>query len=170
MLILPLFAMLAAVSVEDGPRVSREEGEAIIEAAGFRRSLGGAFWIWRDPSDPENECDAATVDIVELRDWNGDGRVDALIAANGPCYDDQGHNHLLVAATGSGWRLIAADLGRNPRFYPRAGIEWPDVEHGDGDAGGCQPFDRWNGIEYVPGGTAGEGQVCELAAPFPNKE
>ncbi|NIJ36668.1 hypothetical protein FHR22_001317 [Sphingopyxis panaciterrae] len=170
MMILSLFAALATAPLNNEPVVSRQERDAIVEAAGFRPSLGGAFWIWRDPSDPESECDAAAVDIVELRDRNDDGRADALIAADGPCYDNQGPGHLLVAATGSGWRLIAADLGREPRFYPRTGIEWPDIEHGDADIRGCRAFDRWDGVAYAAGGTSREGHVCELRPPFAQKK
>lgn len=147
---------------DDTRSLSPDERRAIFAAAGFRPSIGGSFWIWTDPSDPEFQCDASTVKVVELRDRNGDGRKDALVAANGPCYDDQGPDHILVAATESGWQPVAFDLGRKPRFYPRAGFEWPDIERNDTDAAGCQPFVRWNGTAYVSAGTSLKGQICAL--------
>lgn len=154
-------AAMAGPRAGDARSLSGEDRDAILAAAGFRLTPGRAFWIWNDPDDPENECDASMVEIVELRDRNGDGRADALIAANGPCYEDQGPDHMLVAATVAGWRLVARDLGRQPRFYPRAGIEWPDIERDDGDATGCQPFVRWDGVRYSPGGTSNKGRICE---------
>ncbi|HTU12568.1 MAG TPA: hypothetical protein VMG08_16885 [Allosphingosinicella sp.] len=150
-----------------GPAPSEEA--AIMAAAGFTRRGEE----WRNPG-----CSDASGEVAEMRDLNGDGRREALVQTDGDqCY---GHNQrqLLIftqAGTG-GWRQLAEFQHRflGYEFRPRPGLAWPDVEVFDamlasGDEPlGCVPFYRWNGRDYVDGGTSNNGRICTLAAGAPS--
>lgn len=150
-----------------------EDSAAILRAAGFTNPHGDNQWAYG-----EDGCESVWADVEEVRDINGDGRPDAVVKAD----DDQclGMNQrvviLLTRAT-NGWAVVTKFRQRFAvhAFYPRPGIAWPDIEIFDGmtgeqkpggeiEASGCERFLRWNGREYVDGGTSQNGHVCELTA------
>lgn len=156
-----------------GAPLSREDSAAILRAAGFTNPHGDNQWAYA-----EEGCDSVWAEVEEVRDINGDGRPDAVVKAD----DDQclGMNQrlviLLTRAT-NGWTVVTEFQERFAvhAFYPRAGIAWPDIEIFDGmtgeqkpggdiEASGCERFLRWNGREYIDGGTSQNGHVCELTA------
>jgi hypothetical protein len=152
---------------------SREDSAAIMRAAGFTNPHGDNQWAYG-----EDGCDSVWAEVEEVRDINGDGRSDAVVTAN----DDQcfGMNQrvvILLTRAAGGWTVVTDFQQRFAvhAFYPRPGIAWPDIEIFDGmtgeqkpggdiEASGCERFLRWNGREYVDGGTSQNGQVCELTA------
>jgi hypothetical protein len=149
------------------PAASPAEEQAVMTAAGFRRSGDE----WRDP-----DCSNAYGDLAEMRDLNGDGRREAVIRADGDqCYGHNNHVVLIYTQEGARWRQIA-DLQHRfigYTFRPRQGLAWPDVEIFDGmlasgdEPLGCVPFYRHNGREYVHAGTSDNGRICELEAEAP---
>lgn len=159
-----------------GPQgAPRTDGEnaAILRAAGFTNPHGDDRWAYDGGG-----CDSVWAEVEEVRDINGDDWPDAVVKAD----DDQclGMNQrlviLLTRAT-NGWTVVTEFQERFAvhAFYPRAGIAWPDIEIFDGmtgeqkpggdiEASGCERFLRWNGREYIDGGTSQNGHVCELTA------
>jgi hypothetical protein len=152
---------------------SREDGAAIMRAAGFTNPHGDNQWAYG-----EDGCDSVWAEVEEVRDINGDGRPDAIVTAN----DDEclGMNQrvvILLTQGTNGWAVVTDFQQRFAvhGFYPRPGIAWPDIEIFDGmtgeqkpggdiEASGCERFLRWNGREYIDGGTSQNGDVCELTA------
>ena len=160
-------------SVETPGAPSGEDSAAILRAAGFTNPHGDNQWAYG-----EDGCDSVWAEVEEIRDINTDGRPDAIVKAD----DDQcfGMNQrvvILLTRETSGWVPVTDFQQRFAvhAFYPRPGIAWPDIEIFDGmtgeqksdgsiDAGGCERFLRWNGREYIDGGTSQNGHVCELTA------
>lgn len=144
------------------------EEAAIMAAAGFIRRDGE----WRNPG-----CSDAYGELKEMADLNGDGRREAIVESDGDqCY---GHNQRQLSFytrdAGGGWRRMAEFQHRFMGYttHRRQGIAWPDVEVFDamlasgGEPLGCVPFYRWNGREYVEGGTSDQGRICTLAPGAP---
>lgn len=149
------------------------ERSLIMRAAGFSNPGPANRWRYDD-----EDCDRVWAEIDEVADLNADGQLDAIVKSD----DDQclGMNQRLVVIltkNKEGWTRIT-DFRRRFAvfsFHPRPGIAWPDIEIFDGmdgvskpdgriEAGGCEPFLRWNGREYVGGGTSQNGRICELTA------
>lgn len=153
--------------------LSRGDSVAILRAAGFANPHGDNRWAYA-----RGGCDSIWADVEEVRDINGDGRPEAVVKAD----DDQclGMNQrlvILLTRTANGWTVVTEFQERFAvhAFHPRAGIAWPDIEIFDGmtgeqkpdgamEASGCERFLRWNGREYIDGGTSQNGHVCELTA------
>jgi len=150
-----------------------EDHTAILRAAGFTNPHGDNQWTYG-----EDGCDSVWAEVEEVRDINGDGRPDAVVKAD----DDQclGMNQrlvILLTRAANGWTVVTEFRQRFAvhAFYARPGIAWPDIEifdgmtgeqkpDGDIEASGCERFLRWNGREYIDGGTSQNGQVCEVSA------
>jgi hypothetical protein len=148
------------------------DGEAqIMRALGFARGDDG----WYDP-----DCDGSYAALDDLADLNGDGRVDAVVQEDGDqCH---GFNQRVVSIhtpTGSGWKEIVSFQSTfiAYSFHKRPGIEWPDIEYFPGmtgeqaadgsiQAAECVTFLRWDGRDYVEGGTSRNGKICALAPRF----
>ena len=151
----------------------RGDSAAIMRAAGFTNPHGDNQWAYG-----EDGCDSVWAEVEEVRDINGDGRPDAVVKAD----DDQcfGMNQrvvILLTRETNVWVPVTDFQQRFAvhAFYPHPGIDWPDIEIFDGmtgeqksdgsiEASGCERFLRWNGREYIDGGTSQNGQVCELSA------
>lgn len=155
------------------PSLSSTDRAAIMRAAGFSNPHGDGRWRYG-----EDGCDDVFADITEARDINRDGQLDAIINAD----DDQcmGMNQrmvILLTRRTNGWTVVTDFQKRFAvySFHPRPGLAWPDIEIFDGMTGeqrpdgsihasGCEPFLRWNGREYIDGGTSRNGAICELTA------
>ena len=148
-----------------GPAPAAVDREGALRAAGYERR-GGA-WMASCETDvkPAPKDSWYGVESADMRDLNGDGIVEAVISGgSGYCFGNTGLAFTLLARSGSGWKVIADNIGI-PAFYPRKGIAWPDIEIG-GPGSDCFPFLRWDGREYVYGGRSLEGRICELDPAF----
>lgn len=137
--------------------LSAADTEAAFTAAGF--TLEGDRWrsaCGRD--DPSESYGAGTIDTVG--DFNGDGRLDAVITEGGTyCYGMTGMGFSVVSQQADGtWALMVTDVGM-PEFLPTIGADgWPDISVGG--PGFCFPIISWNGTAYGFDRYEYEGAVC----------
>lgn len=144
------------------PIVPQNEATAIMAAAGFDSPQGDNQWRYS-----EDSCESVHAEIELYRDLNGDGRPDALVKSDGDqCFGMNQRRVTLLTQQGSSWRVISdfQETFGHYELHPRAGLEWPDMEMVNGmeENAGCIEFLRWNGREYVLGGTSDKGQICTL--------
>ena len=134
------FALLIAATMMAAPTTA--ETDAIFSAAGGTRR-GKAWTLCRE--DPR-----ATMRIDLMRDINGDGRTDVIVAENSArCYGGDAASFVLVAGqTGGKWKRMFASKGVAEVLDQRRGVgNWPDISLGG--QGFCFPVVRWNGRAYV---------------------
>ena len=114
------------------------EQASIMKAAGFKRV--GKAWKGCEGSWSVEK------DGVEIKDLNGDGRPEAVIAASGyECYGNAGQGFTVLRAVPGGWKTIAGETGIRPSSKsaaPRA------TRTSRSAAGTCFPVERWNGKSY----------------------
>lgn len=99
--------------------------------------------------------------IDEVRDLNGDGRPEAMIAENGSfCYGAAGMGYALVSKQADGrWKLMTSGGGMPDILKTRGAGGWPDIRIGG--PGFCFPVERWNGKAYVLQRHEYEGRRCK---------
>jgi hypothetical protein len=136
----------AAVAVTPADRT------AIFRAAGAARR--GTGWVIC-ADDPQ-----AQARIDEVRDVNGDGRLDAIVSEDGLfCHGRSETGFVLLSRQTDGrWKRMAGMSGV-PLFLKTRGVGgWPDLSVGG--PGFCFPVLRWNGHEYVNHRREYEGKPC----------
>lgn len=149
--------LLASPDDAAAQELSAADQEAVFVAAGF--ALQGNEWrsvCGRD--DPSASYGRGTIETVG--DFNGDGRLDAVITEGGTyCYGMTGMGFSIVSQQSDGtWALMATDVGM-PRLLETTGSDgWPDIEIGG--PGFCFPIVRWNGQAYGLDRYEYEGAVC----------
>jgi hypothetical protein len=149
--------LIASSSYATAQELSAADEEAAFAAAGF--ALQGDEWrsvCGRD--DPSSSYGRGTIETVG--DFNGDGRLDAVITEGGTyCYGMTGMGFSIVSQQADGsWALLATDVGM-PRLLETTGSDgWPDIEIGG--PGFCFPIIRWNGQAYGLDRYEYEGAVC----------
>ena len=133
-----IFLLLGA-----GPAtLSPAERRAAFKAAGAVMQQGK--WMLC-AEQPDNQ--GARID--EVRDLNGDGRPEAVIAEDGSfCYGAAGTGYALVSKQANGrWTLMTSGGGM-PEILKTKGVGgWPDISIGG--PGFCFPVERWNGKAYA---------------------
>lgn len=120
--------------------LSPSERAAIFKAAGLVKK--GQDWVG---------CDGGTTASIEkddVRDINGDGRLDAVVTESGSaCFGMTGQGfHLLTKTPGGVWQALYDSPGI-PTFLETRANGWPDVEVGG--PGFCFPILRWTGKTYA---------------------
>ncbi len=150
------FALLAGVPAAQAqePGITRADRAAIFEAAGARSR--GTAWVicTEDPGNPEAR-------IEQVRDLNGDGRLEAVIMEDGSfCHGAAGIGYALVGRQADGrWTLIDSGSGI-PEFLDTRGVDgWPDLSVGS--PGFCFPVLRWDGSAYALHRHEYEGEPCQ---------
>lgn len=134
---------LAGTALAQAPRTptaaaSASDREAAFRAAGFSAVRG------KHPA-----CDKQEEATIEMKDLNGDGRMDAIVTDSGTdCYGMTGTGYVIVTKDASGtWKRLFSTSGI-PTFLKTRGVGgWPDIENGG--PGFCFPILRWNGRDYV---------------------
>lgn len=155
----------------------REKAVPAAEESEIMRDLGfvKGDQAWADP-----ECGESHVELDQLKDLNGDGRLEAIIRADGDqCYGFNQRQATIYEKVSGKWREVVSYQAEfmADSWYKRSGIAWPDIEYFPGMSGeqrpdgsvgpaGCVPFLRWNGKEYVNGGTSRDGRICRLDETF----
>lgn len=153
-----LIALAPAVSAQTPPvsaKLGAAERAAIFKAAGAVQR-GGKWIICKE--DPQ----AYGANIADVRDLNGDGRLEAVVTEDGTfCHGNTGTGfQLLSKQANGGWRVMTSNSGI-PEFLKTSGIGgWPDISIGG--PGFCFPLERWNGKEYVLHRTEYEGKPCRM--------
>lgn len=141
----------------------------IAAAAGLvpHKTVDG-WWDGKDENSPIMAgCELGEVKVEEMRDINGDGQAEAIVLTDGPCYGRLGPVFMLLAKAGGKWIMLDPTVDGGYSFHQRKGITWPDIEFADIPAdGGCFEFRRWNGKEYVLGGSSKKGKICQLTPEF----
>jgi hypothetical protein len=138
----------AAAGLSDADRA------AVFKAAGAVQRDGKWIICGDDPSPS-----GASID--EVRDLNGDGRLEAVVSEGGTfCYGFTGTGFQLLSRQADGsWRMVTQDIGI-PEFLQTKGVEgWPDIAVGG--PGFCFPVQRWNGREYAVQRHEYEGKPCK---------
>lgn len=127
---------------------------AAFKAAGF--TLKGKQWRSCDDPTPTYSPGA----ISEVRDLNGDGRLDAVITEGGTyCYGHTGAAYTLVSKQANGsWKAMSGGTGIAGFLATKGKAGWPDIEVGG--PGFCFPVLRWNGKEYKLNRHEYEGKAC----------
>ena len=149
MVVLFCSSMLASSS-----QLSPADEAAALKAAGFK--LTGKQWHKCDDASPSYVAGR----IEEVRDLNGDGRLDALITERSDnCYGNTGAAYSLVSQQANGtWKLMAEGMGMVTFLSTKGVGGWPDMEVGG--PGFCFPVLRWDGSKYVLRGHQYEGKPC----------
>ncbi len=135
------FILLLAGTMMAAPTTA--ETDAMFAAAGGARR-GTAWTMCR--KDPR-----ATMRIDLMRDLNGDGRKDVIVADDSArCYGGAGTSFVLLAAQPGGkWKKMLNSVGVAEVLDQRRGVgNWPDISIGG--QGLCFPVLRWNGRTYAP--------------------
>jgi hypothetical protein len=148
-----LVVLFCAPILASPTKLSPADEAAAFKAAGFK--LKGKQWRACD-----DQSASYTPGAIEVRDLNGDGRLDALVTeGSGDCYGNTGVAYSLVSQQANGsWKLMSQGVGM-ATFLPTKGAGgWPDIEVGG--PGFCFPVLRWNGSEYVEHGHQYEGKPC----------
>ncbi len=138
----------AAAGLSDADRA------AVFKAAGAVQRDGKWIICGDDPSPS-----GASID--EVRDLNGDGRLEAVVSEGGTfCYGFTGTGFQLLSRQADGsWRMVTQDIGI-PEFLQTKGVGgWPDISVGG--PGFCFPVQRWNGREYAVQRHEYEGKPCK---------
>lgn len=136
------------------PKLSAADEAAAFKAAGF--TLKGKQWRGCEDPTPSYEPGA----IQEVRDFNGDGRPEAVITEGGTyCYGNVGAGYSIVSKQQNGsWKLITNGTGIISFLQTRGVAGWPDIEVGG--PGFCFPVQRWNGKEYTGHRFEYDGKTC----------
>ena len=149
-----LVGATATAWAADGPAtLSAQEQAAAFTAAGAAQTQG----MWTMCADDPNPTGAR---IETVRDVNGDGLPDAVIAQDGTfCYGFTGIGYAIVSKQPSGtWRLMSQGAGI-PSFLAARGAQgWPDLQVGG--PGFCFPVRRWDGKHYALNRHEYEGKPC----------
>ena len=153
------FAAVGVVSMSQPVRAQAVGGLSAAERAAAFKASGavqrGGQWV-ACPDDPHG----GGAEIGEVRDLNGDGRLEVVVVGNGSfCYGqaETGYSLLGKQADG-GWKLLDANNGI-PEFLQTHGKDgWPDISVGG--PGFCFPVLRWNGREYAVNRHEYEGKAC----------
>jgi hypothetical protein len=135
-------------------RLAPADEAAAFKAAGF--TLKGKQW--RQCDDPTPTYSPG--EVAEVRDLNGDGRLDAVITEGGTyCFGNTGTGYTVVSKQADGsWKKVAAGTGIATFLAARGKDGWPDIEVGG--PGFCFPVERWNGSEYALHRHQYEGKPC----------
>jgi len=144
---------LAAQKPAAPPRpLPAAEQAAIFQAAGAVRR--GRNWV----ICTEDRSAAARLD--EVRDINGDGRPEAIVAEDGLfCHGNTGTGFVLLSKQANGrWLNLLAETGIPQFLRGRGPGGWPDLSIGG--PGFCFPVLRWNGRAYVQHRREYEGKPC----------
>lgn len=139
-------------------KLSSNDEAAAFKAANF--TLKGKQW--RSACDDHDTSSDTPGTIEEVRDLNGDGRLEAVVTEEGfYCYGNTGTGFSLVSKQANGsWKLITSATGI-PNFLTTKGVGgWPDIEIGG--PGFCFPVVRWNGREYLVQRYQYENKPCNL--------
>lgn len=162
-LLLTTVALSQSACAQENPQNGSNEAsepitdEEIFRAAEFEFSEG----VWAKCGDPGTASYEPGA-IMERRDFNGDGLIDALVTEGGTyCFGMTGSGYTLVSRRHDGtWRILDERIGI-PEFLATKGSDgWPDIEvEGPGF---CFPVIRWNGKEYELNRTEYEGSPCRL--------
>jgi hypothetical protein len=150
-----LFAALFCLPIAaSSPKLPPAQEAAAFKAAGFK--LDGKQWRACEDASPSYTPGA----IEQVRDFNGDGHVDAVITESSTnCYGNAEVGYSIVSQQANGaWRLISQGQGMVTFMTTKGVGGWPDIEVGG--PGFCFPVLRWNGKEYVLHGHQYEGKPC----------
>lgn len=141
-----IFALLLGLAAAPAP--ANAERAAIFKAAGFAPTAGKHLM-----------CDRRTPLELEVRDINGDGRLDAMVLDGGiMCYGNTGAGFVLLTRSATGkWTKLHASPGI-PRFLKTRANGWPDLEVGG--PGFCFPVMRWTGTGYENHRKQYQGKPC----------
>lgn len=146
-----IFGFLCGVSIHSlvhaAPTKTTEQ-EAIFNAAGFKQTNG----TWR------GKCSLGHISVV--KDFNGDGRPDAIILDGGTsCYGTLGIGfHLLTKQTTNKWTRILNSPGE-PIFLKSIGRHgWPDLLISTTSK--CHQVYSWDGSRFKKTRTEYKGQPC----------
>ena len=137
--------------VPDG--LSASDRTAVFKASGAVRN--GGEWL-ACPDDPHG----GGAEIAEVRDLNGDGRLEAVVVGYGMfCYGhaETGYTLLSKQADGS-WKMMDSNNGIAEFLKTKGKDGWPDISVGG--PGFCFPVLRWNGREYAVHRHEYEGKAC----------
>ncbi|WP_206085695.1 hypothetical protein [Massilia polaris] len=155
MLIAAVAMFACSATAHSAPaRLTPADEAAAFKAAGF--TLNGKQW--RNCDDPTPTYSPG--DVAEVRDLNGDGRLEAVITEGGTyCYGHAGTAYTVVSKQANGsWKKVTGGTGI-ATFLPSKGKDgWPDIEVGG--PGFCFPVIRWNGREYTLNRHEYEGKSC----------
>lgn len=132
--------------------------KAAFIAAGFRLEAGK----WRNCDDPGSAA-YTPGQIDDFRDFNGDGRPEAIISEGSNfCFGMTGTGFSLVSKQADGtWRLMTSSPGLPTILAIKASNGWPDIEIGG--PGFCFPVTRWTGAEYKVVRHQYQGKPCRPA-------
>ena len=127
---------------------SRSERAAIFKAAGFVPTTGQYLM-----------CDKQTPLGLEVRDINGDGRLDAIVIDGGlECYGSTEAGFVLLTHSAMGkWTTLHSSPGI-PHFLKTRANGWPELEVGG--PGFCFPVLRWTGKTFANHRQQYEGKPC----------
>ena len=151
---LACLAPAAATLAQQAPDITRADRIAILKAAGA--SPRGDGWVIC-ADDP----DTSGAVIQDVRDLNGDGRLEAVVIEDGTfCHGAAGTGYqLLGRQDDGGWKRIDGNSGV-PEFLEQKGEGgWPDISVGG--PGFCFPVLRWNGKAYAFDRHEYEGEPCD---------
>lgn len=146
--------LYGTASVAAAGKLSAADEAAAFKAAGFK--LKGKRWQACD--DPTPGYSAGVIE--DVRDANGDGRPEAVIAEGGSfCYGHTGYGYSLVSKQADGrWKLVSSGTGILQFLDAKGAGGWPDIQIGG--PGFCFPVLRWNGRAYVQHRNEYEGKPC----------
>jgi hypothetical protein len=153
-----MMVVLFSASLLASPtKLSPADEAAAFKAAGFKQN--GKQWRNCEDSSPSYTPGA----IEEVRDLNGDGRLEAVITeSSSNCYGNTEAAYSLVGQQTDGtWKLISQGTGVVTFLSTKGAGGWPDMEVGG--PGFCFPVLRWNGKEYVLHGHQYEGKPCKAS-------
>ena len=147
-------AMLPSGASAQEPAIDRADRVAIFKAAGAVQRDGRWVICAEEPA-------TSGAVIEQVRDLNGDGRVEAVVVEDGTfCHGSAGTGYTLLGRqVDASWKVIDANSGV-PEFLGTVGEGgWPDISVGG--PGFCFPVLRWNGSAYVVHRHEYTGNSCE---------
>lgn len=147
-IILGFLCSVSIQSLSHATPAKPNEQEAIFKAAGFKPANGA----WR------GKCSFGH--IVEVKDFNGDGRPDAIIRDGGTsCYGTTGVGfHLITKQKTDKWTRILNSPG-DPVFLKTIGRHgWPDLLISTPSK--CHQVYSWDGSRFAKSRTEYKGQLC----------
>jgi hypothetical protein len=149
-----LVVLFVVPAVASPTKLSPADEAAAFKAAGF--TLKGKQW--RACNDHSSSYTPGAIE--EVRDLNGDGRLDAVVTeGSSDCYGNVGVAYSLVSQQANGtWRVMTQGTGMLTFLNTKGVGGWPDIEVGG--PGFCFPVLRWNGSEYVVHGHQYDGKPC----------
>lgn len=139
---------ISGLSYTQASPVPPNEKDAIFNAAGFK-NVNGA---WR------GKCSFGHISV--FKDFNGDGRSDAIIRDGGTeCYASTGVGfHLVTKQANHKWTRILNSPGE-PTFLKSIGRHgWPDLIITNPSQ--CHTVYRWDGNRYMKNRQEYQGKLC----------